>query len=486
MIGKLERGSISSRLPSPTSVLQEEAGMASSEGQSEPGAHHQVRHGSPSRGNGSLSTRESLEAGIIFGLADSRLLKESLELELRFREVPSSSAAPIMITSAADDQARPTGNSAGGMNLYPDDPNCTSSYANILAQDQQPGLAVNGRSKAISKRRPRASRRVPTTVLEASCTDFRGMVQKLTGIAVAPVSAFQKAAGAPDLLADAHVVRPQPKRANVETVRSSSDQTSEQSGLDVVQQAQTQSTLQMSQQGQAPQVPDLSHFARQSCNQLAGDDSTRTTATGNNFLGYNNNGVDIMAPLYGAWARSTGNIRSPTATAGELPTKTSSPAASVSAFTDSAAAADHPARKDFCTMPFLAELGSIANNNSHSNVTRSVPKLDSDPADLLASFDSAASRYNSSTTDLFSESKRGVDFMTSSTSRYSNNHAGTAKITNAEYALARLQGTINPAAQEQQPRQQQNQQVISKSFSQSLQDMSFWFQSDQVTGMRVV
>jgi hypothetical protein len=408
-----------------------------------------------------------VEAGIIFGLADSKLLKESLELELRFREVPSSSAAPIMITSAADD------------------PHRTSSYANILAQDQQPGPAVNGRSKAISKRRPRASRRVPTTVLEASCTDFRGMVQKLTGIAVAPASALQKAAGAPNLLADAHFVRPQPKRANVETVTSSSDQTSDQSGL-VVQQAPTQSTLQMSQQAQAPQVPDLSNFARQSCNQLAGDDSTRTTATGNNFLGYNSNGVDIMATLYGAWARSTGNIRSPTAAAGELPMKTSSPAASVSAFTDSAAAADQPARKDFCTMPFLAELGSLANNNSHSNVTRSVPKLDSDPADLLASFDSAASRYNSSTADLFSESKRGVDFMTSSTSRYSNNYPGTAKITNAEYALARLKGTINPAAQEQQPRQQQNQQVISKSFSQSLQDISYWFQSDQVTGMRVV
>ncbi|KAH8960123.1 hypothetical protein BDL97_06G115000 [Sphagnum fallax] len=485
MIGKLGRGSISSRLPSPTSVLQEEAGMASTEGQSEPGAHHQVRHGSPSQGNGSWSTRESVEAGIIFGLADSKLLKESPELELRFREVPSSSAAPIMITSAADDQVRPAGNSAGGMNLYPDDPHCTSLYANLLAQDQQPGLVVNGRSKAISKRRPRASRRVPTTVLEASCTDFRGMVQKLTGIAVAPASALQKAAGAPDPLADAHIVRPQPKRANVETVTSSSDQTSDQSGL-VVQQAPTQSSLQMSHQAQAPQVPDLSNFARQSCNQLAGDDSTRTTVTGNNFLGYNNNGVDIMATLYGAWARSTGNIRSPTAAAEELPMKTSSPAASVSAFTDSAAAADHPARKDFCTMPFLAELGSLTNNNYHSNVTRSVPKLESDPADLLASFDSAASRYNSSTTNLFSESKRGVDFMTSSTSRDSNNYPGTAKITNAEYALARLKGTINPAAQEQQPRQQQNQQVISKSFSQSLQDISYRFQYDQVTGMRVV
>ncbi|CAK9878680.1 unnamed protein product [Sphagnum jensenii] len=485
MIGKLGRGSISSRLPSPTSVLQEEAGMASSEGQLEPGAHHQVRHGSPSRGNGSWSTRESVEAGIIFGLADSKLLKESLELELRFREVPSSSAAPIMITSAADDQVRPAGNSAGGMNLYPDDPHCTSLYANLLAQDQQPGLVVNGRNKAISKRRPRASRRVPTTVLEASCTDFRGMVQKLTGIAVEPASALQKAAGAPDPLADAHIVRPQPKRANVETVTSSSDQTSDQSGL-VVQQAPTQSSLQMSQQAQAPQVPDLSNFARQSCNQLAGDDSTRTPVTGNNFLGYNNNGVDIMATLYGAWARSTGNIRSPTAAAGELPMKTSSPAASVSAFTDSAAAADHPARKDFCTMPFLAELGSLTNNSYHSNVTRSVPKLDSDPADLLASFDSAASRYNSSTTNLFSESKRGVDFMTSSTSRDSNNYPGAAKITNAEYALARLKGTINPAAQEQQPRQQQNQQVISKSFSQSLQDTSYRFQYDQVTGMRVV
>lgn len=76
--------------------------------------------------------------------------------------------------------------------------------------------------------------------------------------------------------------------------------------------------------------------------------------------------------------------------------------------------------------------------------------------------------------------------MTSSTSRDSNNYPGTAKITNAEYALARLKGTINPAAQEQQPRQQQNQQVISKSFSQSLQDISYRFQYDQVTGMRVV
>lgn len=62
-----------------------------------------------------------------------------------------------------------------------------------------------GVTKRPTKRRPRASRRVPTTVLEAQSRDFRDLVLKLTGIppAVAPTG---------DL--GGHILRPQPQRAN--------------------------------------------------------------------------------------------------------------------------------------------------------------------------------------------------------------------------------------------------------------------------------
>lgn len=62
-----------------------------------------------------------------------------------------------------------------------------------------------GVTKRPTKRRPRASRRVPTTVLEAQSRDFRDLVLKLTGIPPA-------AAPTGDL--GGHILRPQPQRAN--------------------------------------------------------------------------------------------------------------------------------------------------------------------------------------------------------------------------------------------------------------------------------
>lgn len=62
--------------------------------------------------------------------------------------------------------------------------------------------SLQSSSRSASKRRPRASRRTPTTILETNPSDFRDMVQKLTGIP----SATPTPGAAP--------VRPRPQRAN--------------------------------------------------------------------------------------------------------------------------------------------------------------------------------------------------------------------------------------------------------------------------------
>lgn len=58
-------------------------------------------------------------------------------------------------------------------------------------------------------KRKRASKRIPTTVLETSCSDFRDMVQKLTGImpsTVASANSVKNRSG---------IARPQPNRATL-------------------------------------------------------------------------------------------------------------------------------------------------------------------------------------------------------------------------------------------------------------------------------
>lgn len=67
-----------------------------------------------------------------------------------------------------------------GNSLLPASNNSGSVASKVSSGASSKPLGVVGTKP--TKRRPRASRRVPTTVLEASCNEFRDMVQKLTGI----------------------------------------------------------------------------------------------------------------------------------------------------------------------------------------------------------------------------------------------------------------------------------------------------------------
>ena len=68
----------------------------------------------------------------------------------------------------------------GGGSLLPASNNSGSVASKVSSGASSKPLGVVGPKP--TKRRPRASRRVPTTVLEANCNEFRDMVQKLTGI----------------------------------------------------------------------------------------------------------------------------------------------------------------------------------------------------------------------------------------------------------------------------------------------------------------
>lgn len=67
-----------------------------------------------------------------------------------------------------------------GSSVLPASNNSGSAASKVSSGASSKPLGVVGTKP--TKRRPRASRRVPTTVLEASCNEFRDMVQKLTGI----------------------------------------------------------------------------------------------------------------------------------------------------------------------------------------------------------------------------------------------------------------------------------------------------------------
>jgi len=80
--------------------------------------------------------------------------------------------------------------------------------SNSPASSRGSGGAIHGPGAKQNKRK-RASKRIPTTVLESSCSDFRDLVQKLTGImpsTVATANSVKNRAG---------ITRPQPNRATL-------------------------------------------------------------------------------------------------------------------------------------------------------------------------------------------------------------------------------------------------------------------------------
>ena len=66
--------------------------------------------------------------------------------------------------------------------LLPASHNSASAASKVSTSGASSSKPLGVVGTKATKRRPRASRRVPTTVLEASCNEFRDMVQKLTGI----------------------------------------------------------------------------------------------------------------------------------------------------------------------------------------------------------------------------------------------------------------------------------------------------------------
>ncbi|KAG0581985.1 hypothetical protein KC19_3G025500 [Ceratodon purpureus] len=171
----------------------ESANASSSDQQASP-----LVQGSPLQSSSSQSSHEAMQRtsqefmqppldalGLGVRTTSSRTsLVETLQTCLT--SLPSPTNAPAL--------ASPTGGSLS-------DPSGASTPT--LQQSRSAGALSGSTSKALgpakpTKRRSRASRRVPTTVLEATSSDFRDMVQRLTGVSAANSAA---------------PVRPQPQRA---------------------------------------------------------------------------------------------------------------------------------------------------------------------------------------------------------------------------------------------------------------------------------
>lgn len=484
--GKRSSG-ISSRVASPTSVLlQEEAGMmtscsswevgqlpASQEGQL---VALKMQHGSAAQqADIGCSTQPGL-AGINIdhiGRESCQILKEALELELRSDwEVmgTSTTVAAPMTTSGDATQAGVSGN------FFPpasNDP-CGNSMMESL------GVSSSG-ARAISKRRPpRASRRLPTTVLEASCTDFRDMVQKLTGVPISSTSLRPNTGSELQaLIASVHsMVRPQPQRANLET--TSSSQSSYLASLSNGNTFLPQFHVNSDRVLQKPTHPDVAaeallrsvsrggaqaganpDFAQQSY-QL----SDNIHAAGSFFPGYNYAETEnIIASLYGRsslmQARSSNTRSSPAAAA---PTTSSSTARA--SWTDSAVA---PCITFSFTMPNPLAAEQFAGSSTSAGAStdsRSAACKFVDHEQLLAGFKSASTSYNHT---LAPETKQEAAEDFASSRSYH-----TCTVESAECALAEISDNLA------QDHRDQQQQLL---FNQ----MDFWLQSDQLTaGMRVV
>ncbi len=479
--GKRSSG-ISSRVASPTSVLlQEEAGMmtscrswevgqlpASQEGQL---VALKMQYGSAAQqADIGCSTQPGL-AGINIdhiGRESCQILKEALELELRsdWKVMGTSTTVAAPMTTSGDaTQAGVSGN------FFPpasNDP-CGNSMMESL------GVSSSG-ARAISKRRPpRASRRLPTTVLEASCTDFRDMVQKLTGVPISSTSLRPNTGSELQaLIAGVHsMVRPQPQRANIETTISS--QSSYLASLSNGNTFLPQFHVNSDRVLQQPTHPDvaaealLRSVSRGGAQAGANPDFAQLSdihAAGSFFPGYNYAGTEnIIASLYGRsslmQARSSNTRSSPAAAAPT--TSSSTPRAS---WTDSAVA---PCITFSFTMPNPLAAEQFAGSSTSAGAStdsRSAACKFVDHEQLLAGFKSASTSYNHT---LAPETKQeSAEDFASSRSYH------TCTMESAECALAEISDNL---AQDHRDHQQQ------LLFNQ----MDFWLQSDQLTaGMRVV
>ncbi|KAG0555413.1 hypothetical protein KC19_12G167600 [Ceratodon purpureus] len=149
---------------------------------------------------------------------------------IRTSPLRSSMSSPLRdamhLTSKRGAEGNNNSNSAGSRSLVETLQNCLTSLPqstnmgdsvgrSLSDPNGAPSSATTSRqlsSRPPGKRRPRASRRTPTTILETNPSEFKDMVQKLTGIPSATP------AGVP--------VRPQPQRASAnhlvrpETLRS--------------------------------------------------------------------------------------------------------------------------------------------------------------------------------------------------------------------------------------------------------------------------
>lgn len=121
---------------------------------------------------------------------------------------PSSMSSPMQLTSTQGVEGN-SNNSACTRSLVETLQNCLSSLPQSTNMGDSAGRSLSDStttssrqcsSRPPSKRRPRVSRRTPTTILEINPNEFLDMVQKLTGIARATPAA------AP--------VRPHPQRAS--------------------------------------------------------------------------------------------------------------------------------------------------------------------------------------------------------------------------------------------------------------------------------
>ncbi|KAH9551523.1 hypothetical protein CY35_09G019700 [Sphagnum magellanicum] len=538
----LKRASV---LPTSDLRLQEEAGIVNWKlGQLQPPYYsHGSSHEGPAAARHKMHggkygwSTELSAAGInIFGHEESeQLLKveEAGQLELQ----PGSREASCTPPPTTSCRGGATSQAAAGSDSFMRAN--TSSVQQLL-----PSLAgtVNGGSGQacagmISKRRSRASRRVPTTVMHTSSEEFRATVQRLTGLNIPRPSMTTTGSTRPrftfpkggELLASAlaahNLVRPQPKRANLETSMAA---------------CSSQTTTSQSYCGSYPSSPNKlpefhanSHVSVAATVQQQPPAHNTTSAvppavTSRAAPEQQLSNLDFhkikhqsklvadrdinIAKLYGALAggsstTSRSSSRTAAAAAPPMTTISSTTAATASQLvTDNSSTAPAAAALKVTMMPSspLMDQEQLKSTSvrlaASSNLRRTGRPLKLDAADLRLSGSSSTSSYGATSAPasrlirdtstshsnnlMLSETRQTVvqDFLRSSSD--SSRYQATAS--NAERGLAKLRGAAQLPQQQQQQQQhpvkedqnQQSRQQQQLSFSQ----LDRWFQSDQAVG----
>ncbi|CAM6009742.1 unnamed protein product [Sphagnum balticum] len=532
-----------SALPTSDLRLQEEAGIVNWKlGQLQPPYYsHASSHEGPAAarhkmhgGNYGWSTELSAAGMNIFGHEESkRLMKveESGQLELQ----PGSREASCTPPPTTSSRGGATSQAAAGSDSF------MRANTNSSVQQLLPSLAgtvTGGSGKAcagmISKRRSRSSRRVPTTVMQTSSKDFRATVQRLTGLNIPRPSMTTTASTRPrftfpkggELLAAAigaaaahNLVRPQPKRANLQTSMAacSSQTTTSQSNCGSYPRSPNKSpefhanshvSVAATVQQQPPAhnttsaVPPAVTSRAAPEQQLSNLDFHKIKHQSKLVADRDIN----ITKLYGALAgrsSTTSRSSSPTAAAAAPPMTTISSTTAATAsqlVTDNSSTAPAAAALKFTMMPSspLMDQEQLKSTSvrlaASSNLRRTGRPLKLDSADLLSG-SSITSSYGATSAPasrlvrdtgtshsnnlMLSESRQTVDFLKSCSD--SSRYQPTAS--NAERGLAKLRGPAQLLQQQQQhpAKEDQNQQ------SRQQQQLSFsqldrWFQSDQPVG----